>query len=57
MNERFIGYHRARLAACPSRFFLACIILIMTLSLLFAVALVPAGIHRQQAWHFAEARV
>lgn len=57
MTQRITGYHKARLEACPGRFFLACIIVIMTITMLFAAALVPAGIHRQAEWHFRETRV
>lgn len=57
MTKPITGYHKARLEACPSRFFLSCFILVMSMMLLLAAALVPAGLHRQAAWHYAQARV
>lgn len=57
MRKPITGYHKARIEACPSRFFLACAILFMSMTLILAAALVPAGIHRQAEWHYAEARV
>lgn len=57
MTHRIPGYHKARLDACPSRFFLACIIHVLAMTFFLAAALVPAGLHRQAAWHYAEARV
>ncbi len=57
MSHRITGYHKARLAACPDRFFLACVILVMSMTLILAAALIPAGMHRQAAWHYSQARV
>jgi hypothetical protein len=57
MTQPITGYHKARLAACPCRFFLACVILVMSMTLIFALALGAVGLHRQAAWHYAEARV
>lgn len=57
MTKPITGYHKARLEACPSRFFLACVILVMCMTMILAAALVPAGLHRQADWHFSQARV
>lgn len=57
MTQKIDGYHKARLAYCPGRFFLACVILVMLMSLILSLALGAVGLHRQAEWHYAEARV
>ncbi|MBB4185851.1 hypothetical protein GGE07_002501 [Sinorhizobium terangae] len=57
MNEHFTGYNKARLEACPSRFFLACAILALSVALLMAAGLATSTAFKKE-WQFAaEARV
>lgn len=57
MNDRFTGYHKARLEACPNRFFLACAILVLLMALLMSAALAGHNTFKKE-WQFAaEARV
>lgn len=56
-TQAITGYQKARLAYCPGRFFLACVILVMSMGFILALALAHTGLHRQAAWHYAEARV
>lgn len=57
MTLKIDGYHKQRLAYCPGRFFLGSVILVMMMMLFFGLALSAVGLHRQAAWHYAEARV
>ncbi|OHV85925.1 hypothetical protein [Ensifer sp. LCM 4579] len=53
----FIGHNKARLEASPSRFFLACAILALSIALLMGAALATETALRKE-WQFAsEARV
>ncbi|WP_202596079.1 hypothetical protein [Ensifer adhaerens] len=57
MNQHFTGYHKARLQACPSRFFLACVILVLSMAMIGSAAL-AGGTAFKKEWQFAsEARV
>lgn len=57
MNDRFTGYHKARLEACPNRFFLACAILVLCMAMTGSAAL-AGGTAFKKEWQFAaEARV
>lgn len=57
INDPITGYHKARMEACPSWFFLACTILVLCMMLLGGVVLAKTGQARHAAWHYAEARV
>lgn len=51
------GTQLARLNARQNHDMLAIIAFGLLMALFMSLALVPAGLHRQAAWHFAEARV
>lgn len=51
MNDRFTGYHKARLEACPNRFFLACAILVLLMSILLSAGLATDTVLRKE-WQF-----
>ena len=57
MNERFIGHHKARLEACPNRFFLACAILALSMALLMAAGLATSTAFKKEWQYASEARV
>lgn len=52
MNDRFTGYHKARLEACPNRFFLACAILVLLMSMLLSAGLATDTVLRKE-WQYA----
>ncbi|MEY9196609.1 putative membrane protein [Sinorhizobium fredii] len=54
MNERFIGYHKARVETRPDRFFLACAILALSIALLMSAALTTTTVLRKE-WQYASA--
>ena len=51
MNDRFTGYHKARLESCPSRFYLACALLVLLMSLLLSASLATETALRKE-WQF-----
>ena len=51
------GTNLSRLQARQNRDMLAIILFALAMGAFMSLALVPAGLHRQAAWHFAEARV
>lgn len=57
MSKPITGYHKARMDACPSRFFLACAILVLFMALIGGLVLASIGQARHAAFHYAEARV
>ncbi|MDX1169839.1 hypothetical protein GOL87_23175 [Sinorhizobium medicae] len=57
MTEHFTGHNKARLEASPNRFFLACVILALSIAFLMSVALAGTTAFRKE-WQFAsDARV
>lgn len=52
MNERFTGYHKARLEACPNRFFIACAILALSIAFLMSAGLATNTVLRKE-WQYA----
>lgn len=57
MKQHLTGYEFARLQARQDRRFLAIVLFGLLMGVFLSLALIPAGLHRQAAWHFAESRV
>jgi hypothetical protein len=57
MKHRLTGYELARLQARQDHRLLAIVLFGLLMALFMSAALVPAGLHRQAAWHFSESRV
>ncbi|WP_426229316.1 hypothetical protein [Pararhizobium sp. DWP3-4] len=57
MKHRLTSYELARLQVRQDRRLLAIVLFGLLMALFMSAALIPAGIHRQAAWHYAEARV